>query len=100
MQSLSENMTPVYLSHLNNTQCEQKYALHLAVLNSRPTSYGQRLTKIHRNRSQSGPSTYGRGRLMAEEDLWPRIYGSCTYKNTTFDVCINVTYSKDSLAYL
>ena len=63
----------MYLSYLNNTQCEQKYALRLAVKltdylrmfkQSTPT-YGQELTQIHRNRGHSGPLTYGRGRLMA-----------------------------------
>ena len=31
MQSLFENLKPVNLSYLNNTQCEQKYTLPLAV---------------------------------------------------------------------
>jgi len=44
----------VYLSYLNNTQCEQKYALPLAVkltdylrmFNQSTPTYGQELTQI------------------------------------------------------
>ena len=60
---------PVYLSYLKNTQCEQKYALPLAVKLSdclrkfqqlTPT-YGWEQPIIHQSRCQSDPLTYGRG---------------------------------------
>ena len=67
MQWLSENLIPVYLSFLNNTQCERKYTLTMAVKlidclrmfqQSTPDLW-QRVNMNPPKSGQSGPSTYG-----------------------------------------
>ena len=85
MQWLSEELTPVYLSYLNNTQCERKYALPLAVKLTDCLRMFQQSTPDFWLRVNTNPPKSG---SMWTLDLWLRwTWFGQGYSVLTYTLC-------------